>query len=215
MSDRILIRNQYIRQKRNTRQNFRNSKSVIPVVGDDQIYDIPNFRGLFSKGFVGHTGPNQIIIGPNPELYSKFIDGIKNRDQSKITEVSTICERLVDAHCLFDIELEGEYKTSFSILPAPSITSAQAAVELLEVYAMALVRSFQFHLFDNISPFVHQFPAEAFDILDKICIDLNNANPNNVLKVRYGGNNFITIYLNFYIMRLRLEIINSNKNMLC
>ena len=113
MGDRNLLRSQYSKQRKTIVENFKKSQTLIPVVEGD--LNIPNYRGVYSKGFVGHTGPNGIVVGPNPVLYAKFIEAIRTRNQTLLNEVYSTSSKLVDAHCLFDVELEGRYKSSFVI----------------------------------------------------------------------------------------------------
>jgi membrane-associated phospholipid phosphatase len=171
MSDRNLLRDQYSKQRRVIVNNFKNSQTLIPVVEGDLT--IPNYRGVYSKGFVGHTGPNGIPIGPNPVLYSRFIEAINTRNQTLLNQVYASSSKLTDAHCLFDIELEGKYKSSFVIPPAPSITSPTAAAEILEVYAMALLRNYNFHILDPECIFYDDIPSEAKTYLNTLIGYLN------------------------------------------
>jgi membrane-associated phospholipid phosphatase len=168
MADRANLRTQYIKQRKNVIENFKQSRTNIPVVSDDIIYGIPNFRGLYSKGFVGHTGPNGKIIHPNLQTYTTFIDGIKNRDQSKINQICSSCPRLVDPYSLFDVEMEGKYKSTFTIPLAPHPLSNQAAAELLEVYAMALLRDFDLRYFDYGITYDNQMFSDIRFTLDEL-----------------------------------------------
>jgi membrane-associated phospholipid phosphatase len=171
MGDRNLLRSQYSKQRKTIVENFKKSQTLIPVVEGD--LNIPNYRGVYSKGFVGHTGPNGIVVGPNPVLYAKFIEAIRTRNQTLLNEVYSTSSKLVDAHCLFDVELEGRYKSSFVIPPAPSITSLTAAAEILEVYVMALVRNYNFHILDPECIFYDDIPQDAKNYLNTLIGYLN------------------------------------------
>ena len=171
MTDRNLLREQYPKQRKAIVNNFKNSQTLIPVVEGD--LNIPNYRGVYSKGFVGHTGPNGIPIGPNPVLYSRFIEAIKSRNQTLLNQVYSSSSKLVDVHCVFDIELEGKYKSSFVIPNAPSITSLTAAAEILEVYVMALLRNYNFHILDPECIFYDNISKEAETYLKTLIGYLN------------------------------------------
>lgn len=172
MADRNLLREQYSKQRRTIVNNFKNSQTLIPVVEGD--LNIPHYRGVYSKGFVGHTGPNGISIGPNPTLYGKFIEAMKTRNQTLLNQVYDSSSKLVDAHCVFDVELEGKYKSSFVIPPAPSMTSITAAAEILEVYVMALLRNYNFHILDPECIFYDDIPMEAKNYLNTLIGHLNH-----------------------------------------
>jgi membrane-associated phospholipid phosphatase len=171
MEERKLLREQYSKQRRTIIDNFRSSQILVPMVQGD--LNIPQYRGVYSKGFVGHTGPNGIPVGPNPALYSRFIEAMKTRNQTLLNQVYDSSSKLVDAHCVFDIELEGKYKSSFVIPPAPSITSLTAAAEILEVYVMALLRNYNFHILDPECIFYDNIPTEAKTYRDTLIGYLN------------------------------------------
>ena len=164
MADRNILRDQYSKQRRTIVNNFKNSQTLIPVVEGDLT--IPNYRGVYSKGFAGHTGPNGIIIGPNSTLYSTYIEALRTRNQALLNQVYSQTGTLTDAHCVFDVELEGKYKSSYAIPLAPRITSLTAAAEILEVYVMALVRNFNFHILDTNCIFYKNIPSEAKSTLN-------------------------------------------------
>jgi membrane-associated phospholipid phosphatase len=174
MADRNLLRNQYSKQRRTIVNNFKTSQSLIPMVDGDLL--IPHYRGVYSKGFAGHTGPNGIIIGPNPTLYSTYIEALRKRDQNLLNQVYLQTGTLTDAHCVFDIELEGKYKSTYgtyTIPPAPSIRSLTAAAELLEVYVMSLLRNFNFHILDTDCIFYKNIPTEAKSYVNTLIGHLN------------------------------------------
>ena len=171
MEERKLLRDQYSKQRRTIIDNFRSSQTLVPMVQGD--LSIPHYRGVYSKGFVGHTGPNGIPVGPNPALYSKFIEAMRTRNQTLLNQVYASSSKLVDAHCIFDVELEGKYKSSFVIPPAPSITSLTTTAEILEVYVMALLRNYNFHILDPECIFYDDIPMEAKTYLDTLIGYLN------------------------------------------
>lgn len=196
MSDRSILRKQYLKQRRTVMENFRQSQTNIPVVGDDIIYGIPNFRGLYSKGFTGHTGPNGLVIHPNIELYSSFIEGIKNRERTKINQVCSFCPRLADPFCILDVELEGKYKSTFGIPLPPHPLSNQAAAELLEVYAMALLREYDLEFFNNTSFLSRVTSPNGYEYAIQILVHLNdsmvNSNLNGPRANRVNNNLYLT-----------------------
>jgi hypothetical protein len=153
MTDRLneflLIRKQFIQTKDMVKNNLKSSTYKVPVVGDDILYGIPNFRGVYSKSFVGHTGGGSTgPIGPDPVLYNKFIKGIKDKNLELINEVCKTCPRLVDVFSLFDLEFYGQHRASYEIPIAPHPLSPEGEAEMLEVYLMALVRDFNVILLD-------------------------------------------------------------------
>jgi hypothetical protein len=58
MSSQKDIIRQYRLARQSARNNFRESKLNVPFVDDNILYGVPDFRGVYSKGMIGHTGPN-------------------------------------------------------------------------------------------------------------------------------------------------------------
>jgi hypothetical protein len=145
----LLNRNQYIETRDFARSNYELSSWSVPFVSDDIVYGIPNFRGVYSKGFPGHTGGGASgPIGPEPVLYQTFLNGIKNKDLNVINTYAISAPRLVDPYCLFDVEYEGIYRASYNLPLAPSMLSPQGQAEMLEVYSMSILRDFHTVLLD-------------------------------------------------------------------
>ena len=146
----LLNRNQYIESRDFVRTDYQLSSWSVPFVSDDILYGIPNFRGVYSKGFVGHTGGTVASgpIGPPPIPYRAFAEAIRNKDLNTVNAIGAQNPRLVDPYCLFDVEYEGLYRASFTIPIAPGPYSAQAQAEMLEVYSMALLRDYHLILLD-------------------------------------------------------------------
>lgn len=132
--DKIRIRNEFILRRR---QAFTDYKQSITNVSMTQ--DLSNFSSLYSKG-MPHTNNKS----PDSQHYQTLLDGIRNKDLSKIIQVSTSCPKLSDVYCICDNELVGVNKSSYKIEPAPSPLSTRGASELVELYNMAIARDVLF-----------------------------------------------------------------------
>ena len=153
----LLNRNQYIETRDFAILDYKLSSYSVPVVGDEILYGIPDFRGVYSKGLTGHTGGGAGgPLGPNPVIYQKFVDSIRLKNLANVNSFAQVSSgplnyapRLVDPYSLFDVEYEGLYRASFNTIPiAPSPLSLQTQAEMLEVYSMALTREFNLILLD-------------------------------------------------------------------
>jgi hypothetical protein len=173
-SDRRLLINQYKLARRTIKENLQSGSISVPIVDDSILYGIPDFRGVYSKGFAGHTGANNIPTNPNKVVYQKFVDGLKNRDINLINQVCSLPPaRLADPCSLFDLEIQGKNRFSYSMPPAPSPIGATGAAELLEVYAMALLRDYQLVLLDPNCSLYSSIPQIAKDRVQKYITELN------------------------------------------
>lgn len=143
LDELLLIRGQYRYIRKNAIQDFRNSEYVVPFTtevftpggtGPDQ------YRKIHSKGFV-HTGSSpSTIYYPVPSQYSPFVLGIRDNQPTITFNSNNTRRRLVDSYCIFDNDIIGPYKSSYTLPLAPLIESNEAGAQLLEVYAMALLR---------------------------------------------------------------------------
>jgi membrane-associated phospholipid phosphatase len=168
-------RNQYRLARKNARDNFRESSDSVPFVSDSILTGIPDFRGVYAKGITEYVGPvGQDVRGPNKGRYQLFIEGLKERNITKVNTVVAQTPRFADAYSLFDYELYGMHRDSFSIPPAPTITSNEGAAELLEVYAMALLRDFDLTLLDSSSSEYDTFTNEQKQTVQKYVDALND-----------------------------------------
>jgi hypothetical protein len=193
---RILI-DQYKLGRKAIKENLNSGSVSVPLVSDEILYGIPDFRGVFSKGFVGHTGDNDVPKYPNKTTYQKFIDGLNNKNINLINEVLVTNPRLSDPYSLFDFEIQGKNRFSYVMDPAPSPTSDQGAAELLEVYAMALLRDYQLVALDPSCSLYISIPQPAKDTINKYIEELNKNNIQTNLKCPVNSQNKITPELLF------------------
>jgi len=174
----LLMRDQYLLNRQTAREDFKDSSYVVTMSPD--ITNYPEFTGVYSKGF-GHTGTGGgISYKPEQSEYEKLVEGITFKDQQKIEQVCQVFvpneknqRRLVDVYCIFDKEIYGRFRSSYDISGAPSPTSAQAQAELLELYAMSLMRDVGFNL---LSEYVTTLflPPGATAYVDKIVTWMND-----------------------------------------
>lgn len=102
--------------------------------------DIPSFIAMFSKT-LNHDGAGRVVSSD----YVTLRDGINERDISKISSVpnpGTL--KLVQPLGAFQLNFVGIAPSSISIAAAPSMSSAESAGEMVEVYCQALARDIPF-----------------------------------------------------------------------
>ena len=171
LDELLLIRGQYRYIRKNAIQDFRNSNYVVPFTteitfpggtGPQQL------RKVYSKGF-GHTGSSTITsYYANDPDYVPFLIGSDTNNETLVENANNNRIRLVDTYNVYDNDIIAPYKSSFSIPPAPLIESNEAAAQMLEVYAMALLRDVPMSVVQN--------PAIANPYLSDIVTALNNVN---------------------------------------
>lgn len=111
---------------------------------NDDVLEIPYFKACFTKSL-----PHDKDGKAEKEEVDKMLKGIlkckcffdKINYQGKL--------RLVNPSCIFSWDLIGPYKSSIPIPPTPSFQSAEAAAEMVELYAMALLRDIPFSKWDS------------------------------------------------------------------
>lgn len=113
------------------------SKSYITA--NDDIHTIPNYIACYHKG-LPHNKKGLV----DKKEFRKLLDFLCG-DLSKLTEIKLGgTRRLVNPSCIYDLEYSGMPKDSFYLPAAPTISSHQMAADMLENYAMALVRDVPF-----------------------------------------------------------------------
>jgi hypothetical protein len=107
--------------------------------------DIPSFIAMFSKT-LNHDGMGRVVASD----YETLRDGIEERDIAKISSVpnpGTL--KLVQPLAAFILNLIGPSPSATSLPAAPSMSSAEAAGEMVEVYCQALARDIPFPDFES------------------------------------------------------------------
>ena len=102
--------------------------------------DIPSFIAMFSKT-LNHDSEGRVV----PSDYETLRDGINERDIAKISSVpnpGTL--KLVQPLAAFILNMVGPAPSSISLPAAPSMSSAEAAGEMVEDYCKALARDIPF-----------------------------------------------------------------------
>jgi hypothetical protein len=176
LNDFLLEKSQYLINRELNRVNYQESSFIIPIVDNSQF--TPNYQGLFSKAF-GHTGPSMMPVNqPDQSIYSIFINAIYNKDKLQVYNTNNTRKGLVDTYCIFDTNLFGVYKSTFSIPTAPTYESEKSGAELCELYAISLLRDTQAYLFDSVFPYPN---PTAQNYIENILSYLNINNIKNNL----------------------------------
>lgn len=132
------------------------------------IKDVPAFRGNFSKAFPHIQQANGSYV-VDPVEYKKLIKAVYKWDPKAMLEIKLGTPnppnlKYASASTIFDLELIGKYAGCFKLPLYPSITSAEAAGEMVELYEMALLRDFPFIWYED--------PAHNAPVL-QACANLN------------------------------------------
>ena len=102
--------------------------------------DIPSFIAMFSKT-LNHDESGRVVSSD----YQTLRDGINNRDIDLISSVpNTGTLKLVQPLGAFLLNFVGPASSSISLPAAPSMSSAESAGEMVEVYCKALARDIPF-----------------------------------------------------------------------
>ena len=115
-----------------------NQNTLWPSNDDEST--IPKYIGNFTKG-MSHDSTGRI----NDNGYVLLRDGMSNRDVDKISSIPLAGSRkFVQPLAGFNLNSVGTPPSSIPLPAAPSISSAQAAGELVECYCQALCRDVPF-----------------------------------------------------------------------
>src|SRR5262249_53905562 len=126
-------------------------------VSNDDEQVLPQYIGNFTKG-LPHTQSGEV----EPGCYETLLRALETGSPDafhKLARGSGM--RLVSPQAAFSIHLEGADVQTFALAAPPSITSAEAAAEMVELYWQALTRDVPF--------------AEYADspVIEKACQDLS------------------------------------------
>jgi hypothetical protein len=134
--DILLMRKDYSMKLYNTKTDLTSSSCIIEM--PSYLQD-SNYRNVYSKAL-----PHSDLVSPNSSVYQSLVQSIRDKNLNLLYSIVNQNRKLVDVYCILDSELLGIYRSSIQIDPAPEPLSNHAAGELLEVYAMALLRDVPF-----------------------------------------------------------------------
>lgn len=114
-------------------------KDRIYVDPNEDIYDVPDFRGCFTKSLM-HDPQGT----PDPKEAEKMIQGITKCwcNLDKITYPGSL--RLINPSVVHSYDLVGPFKACSEIPPVPCLGSSEFAIDMIELYEMALLRDVEF-----------------------------------------------------------------------
>jgi hypothetical protein len=117
--------------------------------GDEKL--LPRWTGNFTKG-LPHAQSGEV----EPGCYESLLKALETEDSEafqKITRGSGM--RFVNPQAAFSIHLEGGDAQTFASSPAPSVTGARGAAEIVELYWHALARDVPFARYEQ-SPVIEK-----------------------------------------------------------
>lgn len=194
LNDFYLSRNQYIKNRSIVRGDFKNSVFIPELPEDLVISPNPtNYIQFYSKGFTGHTGTlgGFSPVYPNQSSYNTFVQGMFLKDYSAINTICASNRRLVDPYCIFDTSLIGIFASSYSIPPPHPLTSPEAGAELIEVYAMSLLRDVDIRVFQPVNQGPTNVTTSTF--VSNILTALNQPNIKNYMGAPVDSSGNITL----------------------
>jgi hypothetical protein len=113
-------------------------------------------------------------VYPNQTSYNTFIQGIYLKNYSDVNTICAANRKLVDPYCLFDTSLFGVFASSYSIPTPHPLTSPEAGAELIELYAMSLLRDVDIRVFQSVNQGQSNVTTSAF--VNSILAALNEPN---------------------------------------
>src|SRR5437867_965514 len=111
--------------------------------GDEE--SLPCWVGSFTKG-LPHDQLGEVQAGKYESLLQALISG-KHAGFEKLSRGSG--RPFINPQAAFSLHLEGADACSFTCLPPPSLGSAEAAAEMVELYWQALARDIPFTEYDG------------------------------------------------------------------
>jgi membrane-associated phospholipid phosphatase len=119
----------------------------IPYFNQNCDEMLPHFWGSFNKAL-----PNNDKGLPDPNEYRKLLCAIESGDQCDFERIMLGGQRkLANPMASYAFDVIGCDSWDYSMLAAPSATSAETAAEMLEVYAKALLRDIPLDMYDTLS----------------------------------------------------------------
>ena len=201
INDFLLSRTQYIKNREIIRDDYQESV-FLPELPNDLILspNPTNYIQFYSKGFTGHTGSIGSItpVYPPQSSYSTFIQGIYLKQYSNVNTVCSQNRKLVDPYSIFDTSLIGNFASSFSIPTPHPLTSPEAGAELVELYAMSLLRDVDIRYFQPIKQGPIADIGPPYDIFNSSFVNgilsaLNQPNIKNYMGAPLDSSGNITL----------------------
>jgi hypothetical protein len=194
LNDFYLSRNQYLKNRSTIREDFKNS-TFVPEMPTDLVAspNPTNYIQFYSKGFVGHTGSlgGFSPVYPNQTSYNTFIQGIYLKNYSAVNTICASNPKLVDPYCLFDTSLFGLFASSYSVPSPHPLTSPEAGAELIELYAMSLLRDVDIRVFQPVNQGPSNVTTSSF--VNDILTALNQPNIKNYMGAPLDSSGNITL----------------------
>ena len=118
--------------------NYRKSPALHPTNGDESA--VPNYQGQFHKS-LPHDNNGMV----NPSAYKNLLGAIKAGTFEAFEKVPAGGPvKLANPLAAQVYDLEGRDSHDYGIKPPPTLSSAEAGAEMVEVYAQALLRDLPF-----------------------------------------------------------------------
>lgn len=145
-----------------------NLKHTIVKTGNKDK-EIKNYVGVFTKSFE-HNEEGYV----NKKEYQKFLKWLTEGGDATFTLGGKM--KLIDPSCIRAMELFGQNAGTFKLKKAPRLKSRRMGQEMLELYAMALLRDIP----------LNDYTTNSY--VDDICQELSTLNKTITPKILFRGN---------------------------
>ena len=186
----IVVKNQTYEQNKREKQSRDNRNllynkffnKILPTLTFNGDEKFENNWASYHKalphnelGLVEHKNFEQLLYALNTGYSSDF---------DKIVLGTKYGRKLANPQAAFAFDVIGCDSWIYSIPPAPSATSAEAAAEMVEVYAKALLRDIPFNEYNN-----HQYVKNIANYMNKL-VDFKGPKKNNLVTTQtlFRGN---------------------------
>lgn len=136
------VRRQHAFQTRMTVAYSQYARSVPCQYNNQDEQNYPTYIGQFTKGML-HDAMGVVVSGYYPTLLTAVATGAPT-DFLAVLRAPNASRQYVNPQAGLYVDLVGGDAPSFTSLPAPSVASAQAAAEYIELSWMALARDVSF-----------------------------------------------------------------------
>jgi hypothetical protein len=148
---------------------YNNSQTKFFVDHNDDVLNIKKCGGCFSKS-LNHNEKGQ---ADKKDVTNMLLGIRKCKCHFNKIKYPTENVKLINPSAIFSWEKIGPFKSSIEISPSPSITSSEAAAEMVELYEMVLLRDVPFS----------EYEGNIFKCIDELNILSNFTGPKEDGKV--------------------------------
>lgn len=149
----------YVHREMRANVNYDNHQALHPTNSDEMA--VPDFYGQFHKS-LPHSDNGKV----DSEAYQQLLNAIETGTFAAFEQVPTGGPvKLANPLAAQVYDLEGRDNHDYGTKPAPTLGSAEAAAEMVEVYAQALMRDIPFNQYTR-NKSIMKIAAELANLRD-------------------------------------------------